>query len=576
VKGPKLIFWLVVVMATSALVVGGITLSIIYNASFNETRDRLSETAKSQAMLIQQTVHISKSPIPDTALFDIIKAAHVSYEAADFKAEIVFAKRVGETIQFLFRHRSQQLERPLPVPFTSKTAEPMRHALLGETGSVIALDYVDEKVLAAYAPINGGQYGVVAKMNLSDIRSPFIVASSISLLLWFAVVGIASFFSSRLIAPLIQYSDKQSMYLRSIIDNANSAIVVTNETGTIESFNPMAEKTFGYSAGELIGRNIKELTPPNIRVHHDNYMKRYIETRQPRVVGSSREVKGLRKDGTIVHLDFALGFIDSPTDKKFVGVLRDITVVKEKEAQLFKAVKTAQEASAAKSRFLANMSHEVRTPLNAINGYAEMMAMEIMGPIGNEKYAEYISDIHNSGKHLHSLIEDLLDMAKIEAGELQVNETNLDLYNLIHETVKLAKPRLDNKNITIEIAIDNPVTIRGDKRALKQIHTNLLSNAIKFTNEGGKIEIAIQKQDGIQISIKDNGIGVPKLYHDKIFDPFFHIAAPGTTKETGTGLGLSIVKELIQLHDGKISIDSVEGDGACFNISIPKERLISA
>ena len=561
-------------MVTSALIVGGATISILYNASFEETRQRLTETAKIQSALIQHALQIPQGETQDTDINAILETAHSKYENAATKVEIVFAKRVGETIQFLFKHRHQQLKLPAPVPFTSDTAEPMRHALLGKSGSIEALDYRNEDVLAAYEPINGGEIGIVAKMDINEIRAPFLAASLISLILWIAVITVASFFTRKLIIPLIQHSNNQTKHLRAIIENANSAIVVTDATGIVEEFNPCAVKIFGYTTDEVIGCNVSMLTPQPIRQEHDSYMERYMTTREPHVVGSSREVQGLRKDGTLVYLDFALGFIDTADDKKFVGLLHDITVIKEKEKQLYQAVKVAQEANAAKSSFLANMSHEIRTPLNAINGYAELVSMELMGPIGNKKYIEYINDIHLSGRHLQSLMEDLLDMAKIEAGELKIDEAIIDLNELIDEILKFLNPLLNEKEIGMEISINEPIKIRGDKRAFKQILINLVSNAVKFSHPTGKIKISATMKDDIEISISDGGIGIPETFHDKIFDPFFHIASPGTTKETGTGLGLSIVRELIQIHDGKISVESSQGVGTCFTITLPKERNI--
>ncbi|MDQ0454260.1 PAS domain-containing sensor histidine kinase [Rhizobium paknamense] len=230
----------------------------------------------------------------------------------------------------------------------------------------------------------------------------------------------------------------------------------------------------------------------------------------------------------------------------------------------------AEAANKAKSEFLANMSHELRTPLNAILGFSEILCTGMFGPLGSGKYDEYARDIHDSGKHLLNVINDILDMSKIEAGHMKLKCERIDFAPLIDETLRLTTVSATGKNISIEPKIDSGLSLTADRRAMKQILLNILSNAVKFTDEGGKIAVRARKvRGGVSLIIADTGIGIPKKAISKIGQPFEQVQSQYAKSKGGSGLGLAISRSLTMLHGGRLKIRSREGQGTAVCIAIP-------
>ncbi|WP_282609899.1 ATP-binding protein [Pelagibius sp. Alg239-R121] len=260
------------------------------------------------------------------------------------------------------------------------------------------------------------------------------------------------------------------------------------------------------------------------------------------------------------------------------GVCQDISVQKATEMALIQALNQAKEANQAKSDFLANMSHELRTPLNAIIGFGQVIAGELFGSIGNARYREYASDILASGEHLLDIIDDLLDLSKIEAGEFELHEEELDLVELAREVIKLMGPQSEKLEITLSLqTIQDQIWMRADRRTLRQIMMNLLSNAIKFSNVGDVAVLAIEdaQTDGILLTIRDTGIGIDEDDLTRVMQPFGQVANPLSRNHPGTGLGLPIVKALIKLHGGRFEIDSALGLGTTVKAVFPPDRRVS-
>jgi signal transduction histidine kinase len=228
-----------------------------------------------------------------------------------------------------------------------------------------------------------------------------------------------------------------------------------------------------------------------------------------------------------------------------------------------------ERASKAKSDFLANMSHELRTPLNAIIGFSEVLSERMFGEL-NEKQEEYMKDIHASGTHLLSLINDILDLSKIEAGRMELEETDFDLPAAIDSAVTLVRERAARRGITLGTAVGEGVgEVRGDERKIRQVALNLLSNAIKFTPEGGRIEVAAVPNDGsVEVSVSDTGVGIAPEDHEAVFEEFRQVGA-SAAKQEGTGLGLALARKFIELHGGKIWVTSQVGAGSTFTFTLP-------
>ncbi|MEI9932940.1 MAG: ATP-binding protein [Rhizomicrobium sp.] len=234
----------------------------------------------------------------------------------------------------------------------------------------------------------------------------------------------------------------------------------------------------------------------------------------------------------------------------------------------------AETANASKTAFLANMSHELRTPLNAILGFSEIISQECFGSTGSPRYKEYAGDIHASGAHLLSLINDLLDVAKIEAGKMEIDPAPLEAKRTFDLALKLiaAKARERYQELTIDVESSAP-QLYADERALKQILINLVSNAVKFTQEGGRIKVigSAARGGGFQIVVQDNGPGIPRDKLDRIFTPFNQVDNRYDRQAGGTGLGLSLIRGLAELHGGRAWLESEQGKGCCAYVVLPLE-----
>ncbi len=283
-----------------------------------------------------------------------------------------------------------------------------------------------------------------------------------------------------------------------------------------------------------------------------------------RVIRPNKEVRFIRCEGKCEK--------DEEGDViALFGVMQDITERTLYERELYEAKEAAEQAYASKSQFLANMSHELRTPLNAIIGFSEMMQRQLLGPIGTERYLDYITGIRESGEHLLDLISDILDMSKIEAGKYELDLEELKITKLIRLAVHMMEGRALDAKIKIAIDITNEdLTLVADRRALMQIFLNLLSNAVKFTEPEGSVRIeCIEREDYLSVKIRDTGIGIPANKIRCITRPFEQAASHYTREHEGTGLGLSITKDLTELHGGSLHIESTVGVGTTVTVRLP-------
>jgi len=230
----------------------------------------------------------------------------------------------------------------------------------------------------------------------------------------------------------------------------------------------------------------------------------------------------------------------------------------------------AEDANQSKSDFLANMSHELRTPLNAINGFSDIMKKEMFGPLGDPRYKEYVSDILFSGQHLLSLINDILDMSKIEAGKMTLNTDMLQINEMISQVVRIVRGRAEDGRLKLIYDNVDIKNIEADPRAVKQVLLNLMTNAIKFTPEGGTVRVeAIEKQAGIIVKVHDSGIGISKENIERLAKPFEQIESQHSKQHEGTGLGLALSKSLVELHGGNFLIESEPGHGTVVTFTLP-------
>ena len=294
---------------------------------------------------------------------------------------------------------------------------------------------------------------------------------------------------------------------------------------------------------------------------------------------NSFELQLRRHGGGVIWVSFSGRLARNEEDEiqHFEGIIEDITRRKEAENALRIAKENADLANRAKSEFLANMSHELRTPLNAVIGFSEIIKDEMFGPVGRAEYVEYSRDIHESGNHLLELINDILDVSKIESGKKELNESIFDLSRVANAALRLVKPRADSGKLTlINDMPPNLPNIMGEELAIKQSILNLLSNAVKFTPEGGAVRInAYLCADGrLQIIVSDTGIGIKPDDIVKVMVPFVQVGSAMSRRYAGTGLGLTLVKSLIELHGGEFKLESVFGKGTDASFWLPAHRVI--
>ncbi|MDO8289689.1 MAG: PAS domain-containing sensor histidine kinase [Parvibaculum sp.] len=255
--------------------------------------------------------------------------------------------------------------------------------------------------------------------------------------------------------------------------------------------------------------------------------------------------------------------------------LQDVTARRREAEALREARDQATDSSKSKSEFLANMSHELRTPLNAIIGFSEALERELFGPVGNPRYREYATDIHDSGVHLLNLINDILDLSKIEAGHFKLHEDETDLDSIVASACRIVRHRAQQASINIEIHLPKPaISLTADERALKQILINLVSNAVKFSNDCGTVRVEARvSKDGLRLAVIDNGIGIAPDDIPKALSPFTQLDGTLSRTHEGTGLGLPLAKHMTELHGGSLTIESDLGQGTKVYVDLPASRL---
>ncbi len=357
-----------------------------------------------------------------------------------------------------------------------------------------------------------------------------------------------------------------------ILEATPDAMIMINKEGKIIFINTQTEKIFGYRKDELLGQLVEILIPEPYRNRHPEHRNKYFLSPHVRPMGIGMELYGLRKNGEHFPVEISLSPFETGEEKTALAAVRDITDRKRFELTLQEKNVELENANLAKDRFLASMSHELRTPLNAVLGFTGTLLMKLPGPL-NAEQEKQLKTVQGSAKHLLSLINDLLDLAKIESGNIELKFEKISCQSIIDEVASNLAPMAKNKGLDFKVIIPKEdLIIKTDRRSLTQIVINLTSNAIKFT-EKGKIEVEIDKikvqaRPYVIIKIMDTGIGIKTEDQTKLFQAFQQMLIPGVRIE-GTGLGLHLSQKLSALINGKIEFESEYGKGSCFSILLP-------
>jgi len=498
------------------------------------------------------------------------------------------------------------------APFPDLSVEPRLlddFSIQGLTGSIIYTDATGEEVMAGFADMDelgvnqALDWSLIAIAPLDGITAPIQKFRNILLLFTVAVSALAIFFmflASRNIVGSVKRlvrgakkigngnlqfkiesrrndefgylaetindtvsklataqneTEKNTKKLQAILDTAVDGIITIDRKGTVLSFNRRSQVLFGYFPNEVIGKNIKMLIPDPYQSEHDGYLSNFMSTGEKKIIGIGREVKGLRKDGHIFPMDLAVSEVKVGDDITFTGIVRDISERKEIDQM--------------KDQLISTVSHELRTPLTVILGYLPFLTNPEKLP-APEMVADFARKMEVSGKHLLEMLNDLLDISKLEDGKFNLNIGLLDPSEIVREIAAQLNPKAREKNLEIVVTAENCI-IEADPVRLRQILINLIGNAIKFT-QTGHITIILSvdsKNNEAVFSVTDSGVGLTTENQEKIFDRFKQADGTSTRSAEGTGLGLAITKSLVELHGGRIGVFSIENVGSTFIFSLP-------
>jgi PAS domain S-box-containing protein len=376
---------------------------------------------------------------------------------------------------------------------------------------------------------------------------------------------------------------------RQLLEAAPDGIIEVDSQGKIVLMNAAAEKLTGYRRDELLGQSMEILTPEELRPRHVLHRAAYWQHPVTRPMGSGLDLHVQRKDGVRTPVEISLSPVTYEGEMRVTAVIRDVTERKRTEMALremhqrFTAELTAankelevrnreiEAANRLKTEFVASMSHELRTPLHTIIGFTELLDEEIEGPL-NEKQKRFVSHIHRDSLHLLELINDILDLSRIEAGRIDLRPEVFAMTGAVEEVMATIRPQAVANSLQLEGPLTPDIALCADRVRFKEVLYNLLSNAVKFTPGGGRIRVEGALRDkAVEISVIDTGVGIPALEQGAVFDKFHQVGATVRGLKEGTGLGLAIAKQLVEAHGGRIWLSSEVGRGSRFSFTIPLE-----
>lgn len=437
-------------------------------------------------------------------------------------------------------------------------------------------DYRGVPVIGAWRWDNELQMGIVTEVDVDEAF--YLYRSTIQTMpIGVAVLILVIFATAGLYLRIAKKTRQFQQQRDAIFKQTADGIITIDDKGIVTIANPAASKIFGYSIDEMKGQNVSMLMPESERVVHDEYL-RSSSLHEPKIMNLSRELRGQTKDGHHFPLELTVSPMILEGKKFYVGVLRDVTlryrhqqdlIAAKNEAELAKDI--AERANRAKSEFLSKMSHELRTPLNAILGFSQLLAVDSL----TEDQIDSVNLITSSGKHLLNLINDVLDLAQIESGNMMVSLENVSIRDLITDITPVIETQLDDLqlSLTTRFFTEEMIWVTADYLRLKQVLLNLLSNAVKYNQMLGNIEIEVSQLTGdmARISIKDTGYGIAPELQEGLFEPFNRLGNDHSEIQ-GTGIGLVISRELTRLMGGELGVESVAGTGSTFWIDLPLEE----
>ncbi|HEY4193340.1 MAG TPA: PAS domain S-box protein [Mesorhizobium sp.] len=364
--------------------------------------------------------------------------------------------------------------------------------------------------------------------------------------------------------------------MRTIIDTATDGVVLIDRDGMIRSISRPAEALFGFDSDEVAGKPFASLFAIESQRAARDYLAGLSDNGVASVLNDGREVIGRESQGRFIPMFMTIGGL--PNGSGFCAVVRDITQWKRAEEDLTQARAVAERASSQKTDFLARISHEIRTPLNAIIGFSELMVDEKFGPVANDRYRDYLRDINRSGNHVLDLVNDLLDISKIEAGQQEMDYEAVSLNDTLAETVAMMQPQANRERVIIRSSFASKLPeVVADLRSVRQIALNILSNAIRYTQAGGQVILstAYEPSGDVVMRVRDTGIGMSQAEIEQAMKPFKQINALKRGRSDGTGLGLPLTKAMVEANRARFSINSTPGEGTLVEVAFPSTRVLA-
>ena len=357
--------------------------------------------------------------------------------------------------------------------------------------------------------------------------------------------------------------------IESIVKHVVDGILAIDENGTVEAFNPAAERLFGYRAEEIIGQNVKLLMPEPFHSEHDGYLARYARTGQAKIIGIGREVEGRRKDGSTFPMDLAVSEFRLGRRRYFTGLVRDITERKRAEQQVYDLLIELKDGDRRKDEFLAMLAHELRGPLAPLSNMLEIMRRS---PRDGDILERVQSTMERQLNHLVRLVDDLIDVSRITRNKIELRREHVDLASVIHQSVETCRPLAEAAHHDLQVTLPpQPLEVHADPVRLVQVFSNMLNNACKYTEPGGTIRLTVEPQGGdAVVKLKDTGAGIPADKLGSVFEMFTQIDRTLEHSQGGLGIGLTLVRRLVEMHEGTVEAHSEgPGRGSEFVVRLP-------
>ncbi|WP_245418108.1 ATP-binding protein [Cohaesibacter haloalkalitolerans] len=412
--------------------------------------------------------------------------------------------------------------------------------------------------------------------------SPISVQANISSIAWGDQPAAMLCFEETPVTPPsigVSEEDEKIAELEAILDTATDGVLVLDRDGNILRMNHSAEALFEVDRHKVAGEPFISLLAQESHKDALAYLERLRNSGLASLINGGQEVIGQLRSGGLIPLVMTMGRVSIPGTNRFCAVLRDVTEWKRTQEELIAQKLRAERASKKKSEFLAKVSHEIRTPLNAIIGFSEVMMEERFGAIGQERYKDYLKDIKISGTHIISLLNDLLDLSKVEAGKMELQFEAVPLNGMVTECVGIMQPQANRSQIIIRTSASSRLPdVVADNRSLRQIILNILSNAVKFNHPGGQVIVSTTQQDSgeVILRIRDTGIGMSKEDMKRALEPFRQVSPTTRSAAEGTGLGLPLTKALIEANKARLNLSSERGHGTLVEVIFPPERVVES